>query len=279
LLLAVGVLSLGQGLQAQSAAPDAQNLRWDVLQQAEKLQQRYGTAAADVQKVEKELKVLAEPGVPQDLYLELLALYSDRAPADVYTTHLRFEWMEPADIRQDMALMAPTGMARAARGPNISGISALVEEAEAAGRTRAAAMALGAARATGSGGPGRATGGRSRAGGTAVSGTRTAVKAGADRSDKSRLVVRFACESSVATKEYIETQVFGALRSAVLVNNKPAFTEARMLGDVRDVYRDPVSGQAVAGATAGARRYVAFEGYAVVNLGQQPEPAKGKTAK
>jgi type IV pilus assembly protein PilM len=284
LLLAVGVLSLGQGLQAQGAAPDAQNLPWDVLQRAEKLQQRYGTAAADVQKVEKELKVLAEPGVPQDVYLELLALYSEKAAEGVYTTRLRFEWMEPADIRQDMALMAPTGMARAARGPNMSGISALVEEAEAAGRSRAAAMALGAARGPMSGGAGRgsggrATGGRSRAGATVVSGTRAAGKAGPDHSDKSRLVVRFACESSVATREYIETQVFGALRSAVLADNKPAFTEVRMLGDVRDVYRDPVSGQAVASAAAGARRYVAFEGCAVVNLGQPPEPAKGKTAK
>ncbi|MCK4375836.1 MAG: hypothetical protein KAX19_10920, partial [Candidatus Brocadiae bacterium] len=103
-----------------------------------------------------------------------------------------------------------------------------------------------------------------------------------ERGAGSRLVLRFACESTEISKAFIETQVFEALRQAQLPEDyefKPAFEKVEMLGELRDVYRDESTLEVVPDGGEGTQWYVAFEGYAVVNIGEkvaaEPEEVRG----
>jgi hypothetical protein len=100
-----------------------------------------------------------------------------------------------------------------------------------------------------------------------------------DFDDNSRLVVRFVCETSEVSKTFIEEQVFDGLRAVQFDEEfaglpRKAFHRVEMLGDVRDVWRDRNTYELVAGDPKTDLRFVAFEGYAVVNLGE-PETAQG----
>jgi hypothetical protein len=85
--------------------------------------------------------------------------------------------------------------------------------------------------------------------------------------------MRFSCESATPSKDYIEKNVFAALRDAKLPGGPKAFNEVKMQGELRDVYRDPTTGQAVERGQPGAEHFVVFDGYAVANVG--PAPAGG----
>ena len=127
--------------------------------------------------------------------------------------------------------------------------------------------------------PGRGPAGRGRRGGAVATVTALGQPIEPYASDRSRLVLRFVCESRTPNKDYIEQQVFEVLRKAPLPNEtKPAFTEVQMLGEVIDVYRDNKTLQLLDGPGPDILRFAAFEGYGVVNVGPAGEPVDESAA-
>lgn len=275
--VAVGALILGERAYAQAAASAGQGVAWTPLDEAKKIEQQYNTEAAAANQVESQLQTMAQSGIPADLFLELLPVYADTMPSNVFTVRLEFVWMEPNEIGPDMSPLSPSagGMRRA--GPTMGAPAS----AAAAGREMGMAMAAAAsARARGTasraGMRGNVPSGASRPGTAASLLGREA--AGPLSSAKSLLVMRFACESRLTSKESIQSEVFGALRKAQLPDElKPAYTDVRMLGDVHDVHRNKSTGETITEPGEGVETYVAFEGYAVVNTG--PEAAAARPAK
>jgi type IV pilus assembly protein PilM len=304
-VVAVGVLIGGARLYAQSAAGELAGEDFTPMDKAANLQQEYTAAANEAQNAERQLQSMTEAGVSSGLDLELLTIYTEKMPIDVYSTQIRFEWMEPSEIgaiMRPLMVGAPSGGGGAptAPGPGAAGftpagrpagggpppdIRAMMEmeiaarhaavQAEEAAARRAAMEEDRAAAVPG----GPAARGPSVPAG--VGGVGLEAQRGADRTEKSRLVMRFVCESSKLEhgRTYIQTAVFDALKAAQLAENRSAFSEVRMLGDVRDIYRDASTGQEVPGMKEGVNQYVGFEGYAVVNVGLPPEAPKATPAK
>jgi hypothetical protein len=91
--------------------------------------------------------------------------------------------------------------------------------------------------------------------------------------DKTQLVIRFACETSEISTTFIAEEVFGKLRDVQFgttqTEARKAFLKVEMLGEVKDIWREKNSYELVAdGDEELDRRFVSFEGYAVVNLGR-----------
>jgi hypothetical protein len=99
----------------------------------------------------------------------------------------------------------------------------------------------------------------------------------------SRLVVRFACETTEISTTFIEDEFFGRLRALQFKDEaRKAFHRVEMLGTVRDIWRNEKTYALTGGVNEDTdRRFVAFEGYAVVNLGEQvaDEGAGGGSAR
>lgn len=289
LLAIVGVLVLGERLHAQDIAGAEEIVNWSGLDTARKIQQDYDAAANAANAALRKLDSMAKSDFRRDVLLHLLPVFAGVFSTDeVFVTALRVEWMEPGEITQDMPLIGGRMGARRprARGPTMDAVTGA-----AAGRAAAAAAAA-AGRARAGGGASRraaASGGRGRTSG-ARAGTLGArpgeARVQAERTARSRLVLRFACESTEISKAFIETQVFEALRQAQLPEDyefKPAFEKVEMLGELRDVHRDESTLEVVPEGGEGTKWYVAFEGYAVVNIGEkvaaEPEGVSGIRAR
>lgn len=94
---------------------------------------------------------------------------------------------------------------------------------------------------------------------------------------KSVLVLSFSGESADPSKEFVKDSVFGALRRTKFPGEDTlAFIDVQIVGDVRDVYRDRATLQQVAGPADDVERFLAFDGYAVVNAGAAARAAKPK---
>ncbi len=299
LLVVSGILVGGERLYGRNAAEAVSGVDWTDLDKATKVEQEYTAAASEVQTVEKQLQGMSESGISSNLYPDLLALYADKMPSNVFTTQLSFEWMEPADITTAMRPLQPTmtrpGGAAMAGGPSMPagggpgaggppvGLAEMIAARAAAAQSRGmgGAMERAPSGAIGSrpvGVPGPARGGVTGVRGPA--GGATGAK-GVEHTDKSRLVMRFVAESEELTdgKAYIQSAVFDALKTAQLPENKAAFVDVKMLGDVHDVYRNAQTGQVEPRAGEGVRKYIGFEGYAVVNVGAPAEAPKAKPTK
>ena len=94
--------------------------------------------------------------------------------------------------------------------------------------------------------------------------------------DESLLVLRFDCETTQRSQTYIE-EVLEALAGASLPDSsEPAFTDVKMLGEAYDVWRIGATGAAASEDQEGAVPYAAFEGQAVVNIGQETEEVESE---
>jgi len=275
--VAVAALILGERAYAQAAASAGQGVAWTALDEAKKVEQQYNTQAAAANQVESQLQTMAQSGIPADLFLELLPAYADTMPPSVYTVRLEFVWMERDEIGPNMLPLSSSAGGARRTGPTMGSPTSSAAAGQAMGAAMAAAAAE-RARSMASGGGVRpsAPSGMSRSGAPMpLLGRETT---GPLRSAKSLLVMRFACESSLTSKESIQSEVFGALRKAQLPDElKPAYTDVRMLGDVHDVHRNKGTGETVAEPGEGVETYVAFEGYAIVNTG--PEAAATQPAR
>jgi len=301
LLFIAIVLSLGERLYAQDIVRVSERQSFTVLDEADKVDKEYRAQAAQVQAIEEQLAGLGESEVPRDIYLELLPLFSELLPDDVYVLQLRFEWKEPLEIAVTMPRIGdwkvatrrvvasrattPTRRTMAAAEPDDAFVAAMMAADEA--KVAAMIAAEEAARAAmftnmgderrdeGRSGPaGRGRGARAAARPTAFSRNVEPLA-----SSQSRLVLRFVCESLTANKDYIEQQVFEVLRKASLRDGlKPAFTEVEMLGEVIDVYRDSETLETVDGPGPKIMRFAGFEGYAVVNVGPAGETVEAPTS-
>ncbi len=267
LVLAVALLIVGERVHAQQIERAQQQIQqqWSVVEQAEKKTKDWKNAAGEATRLRQRLSTLASPGIDPGFYLDLLPVYADTMPDDVYTMAVRFDWMPPGDVGDQMA--TATGeraagqtarTASRAMGAQMGGMASAMAQQSAMGATMGAA---------GSRGGGRA-GGAAR---TAAPGTAAAQPvAGAG----TVLVMRFSCESATPSQDYIEKNVFAALRNAKLPGGPNAFREVKMQGGLRDVYRDPVTGESVARGEPGAEHFVVFDGYAIANVGQAPGGGK-----
>jgi cell division ATPase FtsA len=302
LLVTAVVLGLGEFLHAQEFPQARGRVNWGFFEEVRKTNQSYNSEFRAAKGVEDKLKALAEGGIPRDLLLQVLPVFANSLHDDVYVTQLRLEWVEPAQV----ASLAPIGklgtrVARVSRaapvGPVAAGpvggadedaelaareaqqaaddasiMSRLAEEDAVRGAARASAMASRGRGRAGRAGPapgGPRTGGPVGPRTGAPAGGTEMVSAPPARTADSELVVRFACESRTISKTFIEEQVLPGLRNAQLPPDwRAAFKEVKMLGDVRDVYRETATGEETGGSGDDVRRFLAFEGYAVVNLGQ-----------
>jgi hypothetical protein len=157
----------------------------------------------------------------------------------------------------------------------------MAEAAAAAGAAQgaaaaAAAAAMGAQMAAamgGTGGPGgrRPSRRTSRGGGGSGGGDSGVTPL---YSNESRLVLRFTGETTTISKVFVEEQVIGRLRGLQFGEDLPdarsAFHEVSMFDEVDDIWRDRRSFRAVRAdpTNESAQRYLGFEGYAIVNLGE-----------
>ena len=305
LLVAVIIATAGEHLLLQEVLAAPQEVQWGPLDRAKQQESEYTAAVSAAKAVSSKLTGLASEGIDRDIHLRVIPAFLNTLPEDVYIPHFKVEWLEPAEIEAGPAPIGsgsagPRGAGRragfSAPGPGIGAGGALDEAAGAAARE--AGMAEGMAQAMASrqamdgmraaairadaGGPrGRAGGagrgaGRGRGGGRggAAGAAGAAAEIVAERTDKSRLVLRFAGESQNTSGKFIQTDVFEALRQAQLPDsNEDAFEEVKMIGELRDTYRDRSTLDAAAGPGEGVQLYVSFEGYAVVNVG--PKPAAG----
>jgi type IV pilus assembly protein PilM len=261
LLVAAGVLVAGEKIHAQEFAV-TQRVNWAPMEDAAKLEKDYNAVAGEVRRLESQLRSMAEAGVDRGFLLRLLPVYADAMPENVYTLNLDFKWATPASadsVGEQLASDLGRSGVRAFSGAR--GDAAAISAA-AASRARAAAMGFA---------PSMPIDGR---GGSRRGAARRSERAAPKTGEGTVLVMRFSCETSEISKEYIETAVFGALRKAKFPEQmRPAFQKVVMVGDVQDVYRDDATGETAMAPQPGYKRYVAFGGYAVVNLGEEAAEA------
>jgi hypothetical protein len=264
----VALMILGQVLNAQELQGAEQQVPLGTLDEVTQQENEYSAAQAEANRLRQGLDVLAEPGIDRGIFLRVLPVLTDVIEGkNVYLSNLDFTWMEPSLIEAGVVPLATGGIGgrRVGMGPTAPmmgpamGVPGMGGPPPGVRITGPGGTAPTAARPTG-GRRGRTTAARARRG---TEGT----TAGA-----SELVMRFACESREIALKYIEEEVIGALRNAQFSDAvEPAFTEVEMIGEVRDVWRDRVSGQEVLQGTEDAVRFVAFQGYAVVNTAPETE--------
>lgn len=276
-LLVAGLLVLGEMLYARELATAEAQVPLGVLETARTLEDQYNEAAGALGKLQERLESLAKAGIDRGVYLQVLPAFAETiAGKDVYVTNLDFSWMEPGSIEAGVAPLIGAGFGVMRRPGAVFGPGA-------PGRVTGGP---GMGRPTGGPPIGRRTGGPPGGRGAARSAlrgrdrrsvaARTLVRArgvqAAQYSAQSQLVMRFACECKEASEAYIEEHVLKALRSAQLPDKlQPAFTEVKRLGELRDVYRDASTDELVGQPDEDTVHLVAFQGYAIVNTGQQTE--------
>jgi len=248
-LVVVGLMILGQVLYAQELQAAQQQVPLGVLEQVVQLENEYKAAEDEVKELRQRLETLAQPGIDRGIFLRVLPVFTDVIHGkEVYLSDLDFVWMDASAVQAGVVPLATGGGRRAG----------------------AMRMPMGMRGPTGVPPGARVTGQRGVRP-TAPSGGRGAT-GGAAPSAEQQLVMRFACESREIGLTFIEEEVFEALRKARFPEDQePAFTEVKMIGSVRDVWRDPVTGQDLAQPMDDSVRFAVFQGYAIVNTGSGAE--------
>jgi len=248
-LVVVGLMILGQVLYAQELQAAQQQVPLGVLEQVVQLENEYKAAEDEVKELRRRLETLAQPGIDRGIFLRVLPVFTDVIHGkEVYLSDLDFVWMDASAVQAGVVPLATGGGRRAG----------------------AMRMPMGMRGPTGVPPGARVTGQRGVRP-TAPSGGRGAT-GGAAPSAEQQLVMRFACESREIGLTFIEEEVFEALRKARFPEDQePAFTEVKMIGSVRDVWRDPVTGQDLAQPMDDSVRFAVFQGYAIVNTGSGAE--------
>jgi type IV pilus assembly protein PilM len=314
LLVVAVVLSLGERVYAQDVKLIAENTNFGKLDEADKLGAEYASKSGAARAVETELRSLVKADIPRDLYLDLLPDFAEELPDGVYLVDLRFEWIEPTTLAQGLQTIADWGAVApkrtlvatrqtAAARVAAPAVSAANEDADLAQREAMAAQERqmvaqiiqqqqeearqARIESMGQGEPRRRTPEGETAGGPRPAAQARTITAGRSftgpvsplATDKSRLVVRFVCESKTTNKDFIDQQVIEKLRKAQFAGQvKLAFTEVKRLGDLIDIYRDTKTLERVADPGPGVERFAGFEGYAVVNVGPAGEAGQAGAA-
>ncbi len=250
LLLAAILLILGEQLYAREIQNVNQRFDWRLVEKLQELQDRYQSQTQEVQKL-KNLAIvkLAQPGVDPDVHLDVLEVLSSTLPRDVYLDSMSLRWQEP-DQLTNLVAAAQGGKEEekpeAARSGSAE-LSALMESRRGTGRSAAGVPAPKA---------------RAAAAGFATGDVEPVLSA------ESKLVLFFAAESRVVRKgeEFIRKRVIEALEQAKFPGeNRTAFEEVHLVGGLRDVWRNPLTGEEAAAGSVGAEHFVAFNALAVVN--------------
>ncbi len=269
LAAAVGVLLMailfvvGERLYAQDLAQMGSRVEQQssILNEVSRLESAYSSAASQVASAEQSLTRLTEAAVPPGIYNRLLSLLSSSLPEDVFLTSLSFQWVEPDQI----SVLETTGsLGRSTRGFRPGpGMPAMMDD-----------PLMMDAMADPMGPPPGLMGGP-QAAGRRPTGEDTQMPAS---SMNSKLVMQFQGESARLrdAPQYIREQVIGALqRAGVVVNGEQVtFSEVKMVGDPVEVWRSAIDGSLVnvsdrTATTDEVMPFVAFNGYAVVSIGEE----------
>jgi type IV pilus assembly protein PilM len=271
LLVMAGALAFGEHLHAQDLAQAQQAVDWSFLPRVKELKTTFDTQQRQARNAENQLSALAKPHVGRDIFLRVLPVFAGALPDDVFAKQLQFQWVEEDKIEGGLGAMGGgRGSRPRAGGPPVGG-------PPVGGRPFAGGSPM-------VGGPGFSPFGESGApiGAAAKAPKKAAATPSRQKTEaatgaSSRLVARFNCESSNTSKKYVQQAVFGALREVQFPDTgQPAFTDVRMVGGVVDVYRYESTLQPASGPGAGVQKFLAFEGFVVVNTGGSVEGSKAQ---
>lgn len=238
---------------------------WGLIDSLEQLERDYRAAQSDIESLRDDpVAQLATPGVERDVYLELLPVLGRALPRDVYLVSMNWSWQEPDEIErfvQEGTVQEQQPRARDTRRQRDLGVDDVPDwvremERRAEEQMPPAVMQQRPERRPVRRDPDRV--------GLPIEEEVVPLK-----SDGSELVVRFSAESRVVRRgrAFIEEQVLGALRTATIDDEVPAFKRVGLLGELRDVHRHAVDGELVSDPVPGeTEHFVAFDAYAVVNV-------------
>ncbi len=265
-LIAVALMILGQVLYAQELQTAEQQVPLGILDQATQMENEYTAAQAEVTNLRQRLETLATPGVDRGIFLRVLPVFTDVIHGkEVYLSDLDFVWMEASAVAVGVVPLATGGGRRPGAGTAMYGPMSIPR-----GMGGPTGLPPGA-QVTGQRGV-RPTAPSAGARGRRATAAARGATGEAAPSAGQQLVMRFACESRKIGLTFIEEEVFEALRKAQFPEDQePAFAQVEMIGDVRDVWRDPVNGQDLAQPMDDSVRFAVFQGYAIVNTGSGAE--------
>ncbi len=268
LLVAVGLLIAGERLHAQEIRGVDRDVDWDEVSKCQTDEATWQALHSQVEALaQSDLAGFVGSDVDPNFVADILTVVANELPGDVSINSLSLNWLEPENIAQVFEAGRRGGIERGASGremeearPEWYDEYIMSEEGEGLGDE---------------GGAGLVPGGSMRAG--FASDVLHPMS-----SMRSKLVVGFAGESRVISKQYIQEQVVGALKAAVLPGRAtPAFERAELVGELRDVWRSATTGEIVRGleSTALVEHFVSFTVYGVVDLGgaeQEEEVSRGR---